>query len=287
VPLNPPDGFKGQRKYLSDQIRRLISDRKLSNIFDAILLDEAQDYSADEIAVFKSLGAQLFAVGDGRQQIYKCDEDSPLAAINGAVDHVHSLRYHYRNGREICKLADKIAKDSADYEPLAPTSNYDESANQSKVIIVRGNIDAQCREIVTSLKNQLRVFPNEFLAVVCPLREHVNEIWAKLQENSDLLPKLCKIDDDGDAFDPSKPICVSTIHGVKGLEVRALHLAAAEYVKKLPHQRNVAFTAVTRAKTSLSIYHEDDLKGWFESAVEGMNPQKGPPTFDALFKGKK
>jgi hypothetical protein len=71
------------------------------------------------------------------------------------------------------------------------------------------------------------------------------------------------------------------------LEVRALHFAAAEYVKKVPHQRNVGFTAVTRAKTSLAIYHDGDLKGWFESAVAGMQPPKGPPTLGALFKGKK
>ena len=71
------------------------------------------------------------------------------------------------------------------------------------------------------------------------------------------------------------------------MEVRALHFAAAEHVKSLPHQRNVAFTAVTRAKTSLVIYHDEKLKGWFESAVEGLYPPKDPPTISALFKGKK
>ncbi len=289
VSINPPNDFMEQRQYFSQQLAQLTETRNLSNIYDAILLDEAQDYLDEEITLFKRLGTQLFAVADSRQQIYKDERKNvePLAALRNAVDEVHELRYHYRNGREICKLADKIAKDSESYQPLIPTSNYDEASNPSKVTFFRGNLDAQCREIAAALRLQLRAFPGELLAVVCPLREHVNEVWAKLLSERDLASKLCKIDDDDDAFAPSKPICVCTVHGVKGLEVRALHFAAAEHVKKVPHQRNVGFTAVTRAKTSLVVYHDGDLKGWFESAMEAMSPPKEPPTIGALFKGKK
>jgi superfamily I DNA/RNA helicase len=292
VSINPPADFKAQRRYLAEKVGELVQKRTLSSIYDAILLDEAQDYTPAEIELFKRLGAQLFAVADSRQQIYKGDRDDdadPLTAIRSAVraENVHELRYHYRNGREICKLADRIAKDSESYQPLVPTAQYKEAENPSTVTIFQGNLDVQCQEIAKALRTQLRAFPNELLAVVCPLREHVNEVWTKLQSQADLAPKLCKIDDDDEAFDPSKPICVSTVHGAKGLEVRALHFAAAEYVKKIPHQRNVGFTAVTRAKTSLGIYHDGDLKGWFESAVAGLSPPKGPPTLGELFKGKK
>ncbi|MNL65225.1 hypothetical protein D3C87_1895280 [compost metagenome] len=121
---------------------------------------------------------------------------------------------------------------------------------------------------------------------MCPKREHLYEVFEQLRAHTDLAPKLCMIDDDGDAFDKEKPICLCTIHGAKGLEVRALHFAAAEHVKNLPNQRNIGFTAVTRAKTSLSIYHDGNLPGWFDSAVIGIQPPKNPPTIDALFKGK-
>ncbi len=284
-----PKDFKEQRKYLCQELGALVDRRNLSNLYDAILLDEAQDYNPEEIALFKRLSKQLFAVADSRQQIYDEEENSdkpPLAAIRGAVDAVHALRYHYRNGHEICKLADRIAKDSEDYEPLFPTSNYKESQNPSKVSLFRGTLDAQCNEIATALRNQLRVFKNELLAVLCPRREDLNEVWERLQLETDLQQRLCKIDEDKDPFNPSRPICVSTIHGAKGLEVRAMHLASAENVKRVRYQRNVVFTAVTRAQTSAAIYHDGDLKGWFESAVEGMHPPKGPPSFNALFKGK-
>jgi superfamily I DNA/RNA helicase len=289
VSINPPADFAEQRKYLAEKVGELVQKRALSSIYDAILLDESQDYTPSEIELFKMLAGQLFAVADSRQQIYKGEgkDVDPLAAIRGAVQYVHELRYHYRNGLEICKLADRIAKDSQTYQPLTPTAQYKEAENPSKVTIFKGNLDAQCQEIAKALRTQLRAFPGELLAVVCPKWEHLNGVWTKLQGVADLAPKLCRIDNDDDAFDASKPICVCTVHGVKGLEVRALHFAAAEHVKKVSHQRNVGFTAVTRAKTSLAIYHDGDLKGWFESAVEGLNPPKGPPTIGALFKGKK
>ncbi len=291
ITARPPDDFAGQRKYLAEKVGELIQTRKLTRIYEAILLDEAQDYTAAEIELFTNLGGQVFAVADSRQQIYKGDgtETDPLGAIRSAIppENVHELRYHYRNGLEICRIADRIAKDSDVYEPLTPRAQYDEAENKSTVTTFQGNLDAQCEEIAKSLRTQLRAFPNELLAVVCPLREHVNAVFAKLQAEPDLAPKLCKIDDDDEAFDTSKPICVSTVHSAKGLEVRALHFAAAEHVKRTPHQRNVGFTAVTRAKTSLAIYHEGDLKGWFESAVVGLNPPKTQPDFGSLFKGKK
>jgi superfamily I DNA/RNA helicase len=291
VRVDAPEDFAEQRKYLSERVGELVAGRSLSSIYDAILLDEAQDYTPAEIELFKKLGGQLFAVADSRQQIYKGDghEVDPLGAIRSAVpsENVHVLRYHYRNGMEICKLADRIAKDSDSYEPLVPTAQYKEADNPSNVSIFQGNLDAQCREIANALRTQLRAFPGELLAVVCPKRDHVAQVLAKLQGEPDLAPKLCKIDEDDDAFDPSKPVCVCTVHGAKGLEVRALHFAAAEHVKKVPHQRNVGFTAVTRTKTSLAIYHDGELKGWFESAVEGLQPPKAPPTLGSLFKGKK
>lgn len=290
VTVDAPEDFAAQRRYLSEKIGELAQSRNLTSVYDAILLDEAQDYTPGEIELFKKLGGQLFAVADSRQQIYKGDgtDVDPLGAIRSAVPkgNIHELRYHYRNGLEICKLADKIAKDSTDYQPLTPTAQYKEAENPSKVTIFQGDLDAQCKEIAKALRTQLRAFPNELLAVVCPLKKHVNEVLAKLQAEADLAPRVCKINDDDDAFDPANPICVCTVHSAKGLEVRALHFAAAEHVKKIPHQRNVGFTAVTRAKTSLSIYHEGDLKGWFESAVVGLHPPKGPPTISALFKGK-
>jgi superfamily I DNA/RNA helicase len=260
-----------------------VAKRKLSNLFSAILLDEAQDYTPKEIELFKRLGGQLFAVADSRQQIYR-EDHAPLAAIRDAVDTVHTLRFHYRNGKNICKLADGLAKDSETYEPLLPTSRYNEEENPSKVTSHQGNIDTQCRVMGAALRTQLRVFKGEFVGVICPKKDLVNAVWERLQNEADLEPLLCRVEEDGDAFNPSRPICVTTAHSAKGLEVRALHFAAAEHIKG-PNQRNLMFTAATRAKTSLAIYHEGDLKGWVQGAIEALKPPKPLPTLQSLFEG--
>jgi DNA helicase IV len=280
----PPGTFQQQREHVTRQLSNLAEQRNLSGLFDAILLDEAQDYTAEEIALFKRLGKQLFAVADSRQQIY-LEDHTKLAAIRAAVDQVHTLRFHYRNGKSICKLADSVAKDSEDYEPLLPTSKYNEEENPSQVSTFQGDLNAQCGKMAETLRTQLRVYKGEFLAVICPKKEHVNAVMERLQREQDLNPFLCRIEDDAEAFHPSRLICVSTVHSAKGLEVRAVHFATAEHVKRSPNQRNLVFTAATRAKTSLTIYHEGDLKGWFEGAVEALKPPRPQPTIRSLFQG--
>jgi ATP-dependent exoDNAse (exonuclease V) alpha subunit len=50
-----------------------------------------------------------------------------------------------------------------------------------------------------------------------------------------------------------------TVHSAKGSEFRAVHLLEGEAFK--PHNRELAFTAATRAKTEVSVYHVNPLLG--------------------------
>ena len=86
-------------------------------------------------------------------------------------------------------------------------------------------------------------------------------------------------------FPEGKNIIVSTFHAAKGLEFRALHLAACEELKKFPNNRYMAFTAVTRAKTALSVYHCDDIHSYLESALDSINPPPGLPSIEQVFGG--
>jgi hypothetical protein len=108
--LGPPGSGKTnilllRAKYLTRELQSLVEKRKLTPHFDAVLLDEAQDYTSEEIGLFKKLSRQLFAVADSRQRIFSSDDaGSPLDALRQAVDEAHTLRYHYRNGLNICGL---------------------------------------------------------------------------------------------------------------------------------------------------------------------------------------
>ena len=78
-------------------------------------------------------------------------------------------------------------------------------------------------------------------------------------------------------------MCVSTIHSVKGLEFRALHLADAERLKRFPAQRRMSYVAVTRAKTSLSVYHRERLAGYFKEALDVGTGTLSTPSLGEAF----
>jgi hypothetical protein len=66
------------------------------------------------------------------------------------------------------------------------------------------------------------------------------------------------------------------------LEFRAFHILAAEGLKKFPMQRELTFMGVTRAKTSLCIYHSDGLPSYLEGALSKLNPHTPVVGLDAL-----
>ena len=72
-------------------------------------------------------------------------------------------------------------------------------------------------------------------------------------------------DSEDRSFDPERRIVVSTLHSSKGTEFRCVHLVAAD---NFPYYtREKAFTAVTRAKTTLDVYHSEPLEGALEAAL--------------------
>jgi DNA helicase IV len=283
---NPPEGFEEQRAYFIDQIKRLVEKRKLTHIYDAILLDEAQDYLPEEIEIFSRLARVLFAVADSRQKIYATPD--PLDVLRGLVrGKEHILKYQYRCGRQICRLADALGKDSVGYTPLLPTSHYDETAKPSSVEHVRSrSLHKQAEKIIEKLSIQLKAYPDELLGVLCPRGEDVDEVW-QLIGNSPL-QDLCVLQKGGDhsAFVRGKPIIVGTFHSAKGVEFRGLNLAACESLKRFRLQRNIAYMAVTRGKTTLSIHYSNDLPGYFEKALTHLEPTKDLPKLKDVFSGK-
>ena len=78
-------------------------------------------------------------------------------------------------------------------------------------------------------------------------------------------------------------IVVGTVHSTKGMEFRACHFFESNRIKSFPSQRNMAFTACTRAKTSLTVYHSSPLPGYFDNALESLKPPRSKPGLDGLF----
>ena len=139
-----------------------------------------------------------------------------------------------------------------------------------------GDIQEQAAEIGDRLRVQRRTYPEGFLGVICPRIAEVRAISDALSARG-LGSEMCVQDrEDGyQQIQPERPIWLSTIHGAKGLEFRAVHFAGAEHVKSFrAEQKRLAYTGVTRAKTSLVVYHQGALPPYFDAALNSVRPSR-------------
>jgi superfamily I DNA/RNA helicase len=265
-------------------LERLVEANERGNLqrYDAILLDEVQDYPREAIDVLASLAPRLFIVGDERQRIFS--DTTPFSHLEECVDEVIYLPFHYRNGRRICRVAEGISGES-DY---TSTSHYDESALPSSVNLHRlPSLSEQVELLKTEIRGQLRSYPNQLIGVMVFLNDHVDRVVDMLRADATLEP-LCQFQTRTEGNEPlsdDKPIVVSTVHQAKGLEYRAAHIVGMEGLLEYPTDKrvNAAYTAVTRAKTSLSGYYTGKIPNWLASAFRRGQDPTTPPRLEDVF----
>lgn len=225
------------------------------NYFDAILVDEAQDLWAGEVDIISRITQNMFFVGDNRQRIYAENEGLPAVRALGIKE--HALKYHYRIGRRICRAADRILPD---VPTLTEFCQYDEVALPSSVKSHEcASRTEQMQKIVKRLETQLRAYPEEWIGVLTPTNQLLDEFEDFAQETG-IGDKLAVHREGARDFHDSRPIIAMTVHSAKGTEFRAVHLFGAEEFGHY-YRRELGFTLVTRAKTVVDLY--------FTGAVDG------------------
>jgi superfamily I DNA/RNA helicase len=275
--------FEETRAQLYTALSTIAARQKLENVYDVILIDEVQDYSVDEITLIKQFGERLFAVGDNNQQI--SDHHGALKQLESLGVTKTTLTSHYRNGLKICRVADGIKNLIDHWDGLEATSNYDEARFPSTVEVIGDlSLEDQVTAAVPRIETQLLAYPGEMIGIFCPRLEDLDAVRASFEESE--LSGEIHVQRSGaySSFSPDRHVVLSTIIGAKGLEFRAVHILAADKLKRFPTQRNLTYTAVTRAKTSLSVYHCASLAGYFEKGLRACDPVKPhEPTLDELF----
>lgn len=277
------DDFETTRTRLFDSLSKLAAQEHKENVYDVILVDEVQDYSADEIALIRRFGSRMFAVGD---------KDQRISEKTGALDRLEALgttrsvlTSHYRNGLKICRVADGIKNLIDDPDGLEATSNYDESTYPSTVDVFGGlTTEQQVAQAIPRIQTQLLAYPGEMVGVFCPRVSDLDEVRGLLEASPIGAELHVQRSGAYSSFSPNRLVVLSTTMGAKGLEFRAVHIFAADKLKRFPTQRNLSYTAVTRTKTSLSVYHQDGLSGYFEKGLIACQSVKPPmPSLDELF----
>jgi superfamily I DNA/RNA helicase len=275
-----PADFDKSREVLVDALQAQIAAKRIQQEYACVLVDEAQDFLPGEIDVMRVLGQRFFGVADSRQKIYKGQD--AIKQLESTLTTV-TLPFHYRNGQQICIVADGLAK-----VPITPTlletSKYPENKLPSNVVPLRfPTLDEQCDQLIAQLDTQRKAYPDDFIGVACPRSEDLDIVIDRLRKSAFAGELVVQTSDEGyEAFDQQKHICVCRLHSAKGLEFRAFHILAAEGLKKFPMQRELTFMGVTRTKTSLCIYHSEDLPSYLEGALSKLNPHAPVVGLDAL-----
>ena len=232
--------------------------------YDAIFLDEVQDYWDREVKVLAALTRRLFVVGDVQQRIYDRNEGIHAALRVGCEE--RRLQFHYRMGRKICRVADRL-RSTRDLISLEEYCQYDEHELPSRVSTHRtSGFEQQLPLLGHNLHRQLRAYPEGWLGVFAVRRDTRDRVAAYLSRTSLAGHLIVQADDEESrVFDPEHRIVVSTLHAAKGTEYRCVHFVAAD---DFPHYtREKAYTATTRAKTTLDVYNCGPMDGAFESAL--------------------
>lgn len=250
-------------------------------VHQAILVDEIQDLKAAELDVLIDATPRLTVAGDLRQSIFHGDA-LPRAQARGFK--VRKLTTHYRMGKAIARVADRLNPPASPGEGLEATTNYDESKRQSRAehweFPTRA---AQFEAMLGEIRVQLRAYPNESLAVLIPRRANFEELEASfgVTELAELVA-YHRGQQSSELFDSDARIHVMTVAGAKGTEFRAVHLYASEAAQGPQDTTEFWYTAVTRAKTTLLAYSSPGSPAVSRKLLSAF-AENTKPTLDSIF----
>lgn len=260
--------FEEDRILIAGKVKALIESKNIHNIYEAILVDESQDYTDTELVIFRQLTQRLVLAADSRQSIYRVTHTAGLPEQLVQND-VITLQYHYRSGLKLCTVADAILKDNVNFPPMKGECKYDESAKPSSVELhAQPSFSEQIAAILQKIGGQLDLYPGEKIGVLFPKREQEAEFSQALA-----LSNL-----------PLDRVWSDTLHGGKGWEFRAVHIGGCEALYKMgPTQKRLVYTGILRGRTSANLYYTGNVPGYLDSAIAQLSPPPADPELSQLF----
>jgi thymidine kinase len=227
--------------------------------YDAILIDEAQDFAPSWIAIVNHLlkpGGQLFMADDPKQSIFRFFTWRQKGV--DVVGKTRRLKVPYRNTLEIFLAANEIIKnDPTVIERLKSDGEYSEPDLRSEVmrpgekplLIQARNQDKEIEYILNQIKyfRSTKMITYDQMALIHPSSGRLN-LYKKLLKN--------------------EGINFYTCNGVKGLEFDVVFFCGMDYFfreglredpETISYQKRLIYTCMGRSKQNLLLFHMDDL----------------------------
>ena len=267
---------KALMQYMSDGIRQVGIDasnvdyhwrwekQKMCPSSDYIIVDEAQDFSKEDILLFKSKARKaLLLYGDSAQQLYKFIANKTtvsmeeIAVITGYQ--TEQLVFNHRLPKKIARVAEYISSVNDDLEGRCKNEGVE------KPKILRYNsLNTQLDAIAEIIKN--RNF--EDVGILFRHNEDVKKAYDYLSTKG--LNVEAKYDDKTNwqnnkmtlNFNSDNPKLL-TYHSSKGLQFEAVFLP--ECACSSDDDRNPLYVAITRTYQSLYIMHSGNLSNFFDN----------------------
>lgn len=229
---------------------------------DYIIVDEAQDFSEEDIRLFKSKARKaLLLYGDSAQQLYKfMDDKTPISMEEMAVTtgyQTEQLVFNHRLPKKIARLAAYISSVDDDLEGRCTN----EGTEKPKIYYCR-SFNAQMDKIAEIIKN--RNF--EDVGILFRHNEKVKQAYDYLKSKG--LNVEAKVNRDMDLDFNSDNPKILTYHSAKGLQFEAVFIPDCTCEDE--EDRNPLYVAITRSYQSLYILHSGDLSSFFDDVPENL-----------------
>ncbi|MDR0971834.1 MAG: ATP-binding domain-containing protein [Bacteroidales bacterium] len=223
---------------------------------DYIIVDEAQDFSKEDILNFKSKARKaLLLYGDSAQQLYKFLQDKQtvsmeeLAIITGFQ--TEQLVFNHRLPKTIARVAEYISSTKDDLEDRCKNEGIEKPK-----ILMCSSFNAQLDKIAEIIKN--RNF--EDVGILFRHNEEVERAYNYFRNKG--LTVEAKFNRTIDLNFNSDNPKLMTYHSSKGLQFEAVFLPDCTCDSN--DDRNALYVAITRTYQVLYVLHSGNLSNFFD-----------------------
>lgn len=235
---------------------------KMGN-YDYIILDEAQDFSREDIDILKSKVNKAFLIyGDTAQQLYKFLKGKVTVSMEDIQYFtkypIEQLVFNHRLPKKIARLAQYLNSENDELEERCT-----EEGTEKPKILQYQTIEAQYDAIISLIQNRNM----EDVGILFRHNEEVERAYNYFKNHGMNVEakygnKFMDLD-----FNSDNPKLM-TYHSSKGLQFE--HVFLPECTVEGEEDRNPLYVAITRSYRALYIMHSGNLSSLFDAVPKDV-----------------
>lgn len=238
---------------------RTLENQSAHPVYDAILIDEAQDFTPSWMRVVRLLlkpGGALFICDDPSQSIFQSYSWGKKGISVSGFTRI--LRIPFRSTQEISLAAHSLLTADSDMvdgeeRPKPDFFTYELRNGAKPQLVSRTNDASEIKYITRAVEDCLDEMPAHQIAILCAEHE-MTKLWASLDKRG---------------------VYVRSFDRMKGMEFTAVFVPflhrlflATDDPDTLQEKLRKTFTAMTRARHQLTMTYQGDLPHALEPLVE-------------------